>query len=75
MNGTQFEDQNFNRSYDLDPKGMTGWLIKKGIVKNGKGAQVLLMSVLVVSVIATFFLFKSDGGYQEVNEETFIPAI
>lgn len=38
--------------------GMTRWLITKGIVKSERGAQVILIFVVIVNIVITFIVIK-----------------
>ena len=45
---------NSYQSYaEPEAKGMTGWLIKKGIVKSPQGAQMMLVGVIIFNLIVT----------------------
>lgn len=35
-------------------RGMTGWLMRKGIVKSPNGAQVILVGVVIANVIIMY---------------------
>jgi hypothetical protein len=50
--------QNFNSSGfpGNEPKGFTGWLIKKGIVKNEAGAKLLQLGVVAFNIITTIIV-------------------
>ena len=35
------------------PKGMAGWLMKRGIVKSPQGAQMMLIGIIIFNCIVT----------------------
>ena len=57
------EEKQFNSAYNQAissaPKGITGWLIKTGIVKDEKGAKNLMIIVSIICfTLAIYFLVK-----------------
>ena len=69
----QFEEQNYNRTYNTTPKGISGWLINKGMVKDIRTANRYLIVVAIVSIaIAIFLVWPESRGPEltptEVNE-------
>lgn len=54
------EEQNFNKSYDKvvskKPSGLTVWLIKKGIAKDEKGANAIMIIVMILCFALTIFI-------------------
>lgn len=57
----QFEDQQ-NIRYASGPKGLAGFVIKSGLAKDAKGAQVVLLIIAVLAfIIAGFFIFTGGG--------------
>jgi hypothetical protein len=45
--------------YQRPPQGgMTGWLIRKGWVKSNGTAQVVLIVIVIINVVATYVLIK-----------------
>lgn len=65
----------FNEQNDLptignqNTKGITGWLINKGIVKDVKGAQYLLVTIMIICFGLTGFLLMKQNS-SEPTEET-----
>jgi hypothetical protein len=53
------EEQNFNKSYDKvvskKSSGLTDWLIKKGIAKDEKGANSIMIIVMILCFGLTIF--------------------
>lgn len=37
---------------------MARWLINKGIVKSDSGAQIMLIVIVIINIIVTFFVIK-----------------
>jgi len=76
MENMQFEDQNFQPRYQNVPqsqKGMVGWLIKKGIVKDQAIANYILLGVAVLFVILTitvFFIFLKKPAVPDASTIT-----
>jgi len=81
MSGVQFEED-YNRpnfgNQNSSEKGLTGWLIKKGIVKDEKSAQMVLISVMIICFGITGFLIFGDGSNANTNnvniEESSFPG-
>ncbi len=65
MNDMQFGDSQFqsNQIYQApDEKGMVGFLIRKGIAKDAKTANIILVIFALVCFAITFWTFpKSDN--------------
>jgi hypothetical protein len=58
----QFKDQQ-NIRYASGPKGLTGFVIKWGLAKDAKSAQMVLLVIAVAAVlIGGFFAFMGGGG-------------
>jgi len=51
----QFEEENkYNFSYNSpSPKGITGWMIKKGYVKGETGAKKVMTIIIIVCFVLT----------------------
>ncbi|MDR3558564.1 MAG: hypothetical protein P4L61_03465 [Candidatus Pacebacteria bacterium] len=41
-----------------DSSGMTGWLVRHGWAKSSQSAQIILIAVVVLDIIATFIVIK-----------------
>ncbi|MFT5180106.1 MAG: hypothetical protein ACI9GH_000575 [Candidatus Paceibacteria bacterium] len=80
------EDQANNYSnFQIQEKGITGWLISKNIVSDKKGANKILIGVFIVATILTLSIFFRDsvssvvpgnnniGIPPEESEEGFFP--
>lgn len=39
-------------------KGMIGWLIKKGIVKSENSAKAVLLVIVVINILITFYVIS-----------------
>lgn len=68
MSNIQFEEgyNQINSQYyrgGSSERGLTAWLIKKGIVKDAKSAQVILLVVAIVCFAAAFLVIKSNDTY------------
>lgn len=63
MPNVEFEDQNISYSpramQAASRPGMTGWLMKKGIVKNEQAAQKFLIGLVIFNVLATIFVIAA----------------
>lgn len=47
-------NRNFNNPFgQTQTKGITGWLIKKGIIKDESGAKAILLTILFINIILT----------------------
>ena len=74
MSNIQFDEGQFrsNQSYQSpDEKGMVGWLIKKGIAKNARTANIILIIFAIICFGFTFYSMSNnlsntsrDGGNQ-----------
>lgn len=51
----QFEEENkYNFSYkSLPPRGITGWMIKNGYVKDEVGAKKVMITITIVCLVLT----------------------
>lgn len=73
MENIQFEDQQFKPRYQnvpQDQKGMVGWFIKKGIVKNAAVANYILLGMAILFValtISIFFIFIKKPAPPEID--------
>jgi hypothetical protein len=64
------EDQQFSRNmYDTTPKGLSGWLINKGIVKDMKSANIVLLVSSVIFVVATIAVINRDSFGGGITQE------
>ena len=54
VSNTQFANYGSARA---EPK-MTQWLMRHGFVKSPKGAQVILIAVVIINIIITFVVIK-----------------
>ena len=58
----EFDEQNnFQNVGNLSPKGITGWLIKKGIVKDVKNAQYVLIVIMIICFGLTGYILMKDN--------------
>ena len=64
MTGVQFEEERRTVHSTRKPTGMTGWLIKKGIVPNVHAANILL-TVAAIALIGVS-IFVTFSGAEEV---------
>lgn len=53
-------NQSYNNLYDVEPKGISGWLLKKGIAKDTKSANRILIIMLIVFVVTTFLVLNTS---------------
>lgn len=63
MNDMQFGDNQFqsNQIYQApDEKGMVGFLIRKGIAKDAKTANIILLAFAIVCFAITFWTFPRN---------------
>ncbi len=66
MSNIQFEEgyNQVNSQYyqgSQSGRGLTAWLVNKGIVKDAKSAQVVLLVVAIVCFGLAFYLIKGDS--------------
>ncbi len=71
----QFDEQNYGQTqyggFD-EPKGISGWLISKGIAKDQRGVNMVLIIVFVLATIVTLavIIFGRENNTQiQVSEE------
>ena len=79
MTDIQFDnEQNINRNlYQQKNPALHQVLINFGLVKNKKDAsRVLVIAVIILIIIAIVIIFFSinNSGYENVSQETFVPA-
>jgi hypothetical protein len=58
MSDLQFNNNGLSGDSYNDPyaaKGMAGWLIKKGIAKNKKSAETMMLIFAILGIIYSFF--------------------
>ena len=62
MSNVQFQDQ--NTTYTVaKKKGLSSMVIKWGLAKDEKGAQMVLLIIAVVAIlIGGFFMFSGNGA-------------
>jgi len=78
MSNVQFQDQN-NVYTVAKKKGLSAMVIKWGLAKDEKGAQVVLLIIAVVAIlIGGFFAFSGnatpgDGQIDALPDGQFIP--
>lgn len=61
MANVQFDDQ--RTTYTVQKKnGLTEMVIKMGLAKDAKGAQVVLLIIAVIALAIMFFFMFSGGG-------------
>lgn len=73
MNNVQFQDQN-NVYRAPKKKGLSAMVIKWGLAKDEKGAQMVLLIIAVVAIlIGGFFMFS--GGSAGVPVDTPDPSL
>jgi len=71
----EFEDQQFRPRYAQElpgQSGMTGWLIKKGIVKDASFANYILLGLVALFIIATisvYFIFIKQPAAPEIDQD------
>lgn len=59
MGNIQFnEGENNTNYYSSEEKGMTGWLIKKGIFKDKAAANKALLVVAIICFSLAIFFFR-----------------
>jgi hypothetical protein len=61
-------DIQFDNNYGMDQggssdvPGMTGWLIKKGIAKNRKSAEMMMLVFAIAGIIFSIFQITNNLG-------------
>ena len=61
------------------PSGLTGFLIKNGVVKNSSQANTLFIFIIVAAIIFIFFFSSEDSdrtvvpASEIVNQQQFLP--
>lgn len=82
MEQVQFEEENINFNYNMQQKkqgfSFPGFLLKKGIAKNEKQANVILLVLAILFLFISMLLIKkSVGGIKqssvnlEISKEVF----
>lgn len=61
MNNVQFEDQ-YQQTYNTSPKGIEGLVMRAGLAKTKKGAQMVLVAVVIGAIIIGFGAPVLFGG-------------
>jgi hypothetical protein len=63
MSDIQF-DNNYGASQggSSDVPGLTGWLIKKGIAKNRKSAEMIMLIFAIAGIIFSFIQITNQLG-------------
>ena len=67
--GVEFEEDSFGRAQrpgspgssgrnSMGGRGMSGWLVRKGIVKSSGGAQGVLVVIIIICLVVTFVMVK-----------------
>lgn len=77
MNDMQFGDNQFqsNQIYQApDEKGMVGFLIRKGIAKDAKTANIILLAFAIVCFAITFWTFPRNESAPAPVVEAPIPV-
>lgn len=67
MNNLQFDDKDEKIGYNYTPnsqKGMVGWLMKKGIAKTQKSAEIILIiaTIIIFALSIMVFARRSPAG-------------
>ena len=60
MDNVQFEEEKVNSQFFRKSqvyRGLTGLIIKTGLAKNDVQASIILLGVMVLSIVATVFIF------------------
>lgn len=66
MSTVQFEDSNYQaKNYSNNSnRGMANWLIQKGWVKNEAAAEIFLLTVAIIFLGISIFLYTSSNNTQ-----------
>ncbi len=73
MSNIQFDEGQFrsNQSYQSpDEKGMVGWLIKKGVAKDAKTANIILIIFIIICFGITFYTMSGNASGISQNNAT-----
>lgn len=75
----QFDGENYApaESYYSDaPKGLTGWLVRKGLAKDAASANKILIGIALIALVcAGYFFITSLGGPQGLPEPSPLEAV
>jgi hypothetical protein len=67
----RFEEEKFQRPVPMTNRGIVGWLVRKGIVKDTNQANMLLLGVVLSSmVIVLLITFLSSTNTQPEPDPT-----
>ena len=73
MDNIIFDDNQYEQNQDLytssNKKGMVGFLIKRGIAKDAKAANLILTSVAILFFGITIFLIKKEDVIELTPEQ------
>lgn len=62
MSEIQFDNNYNNQSSSSDVPGLTGWLIKKGVAKNRKSAEMMMLIFAICGIIFSFIQITNQLG-------------
>ena len=64
MSQVQFDEGNYGQSFGgyAEPKGLIGFVLKIGLAKTIKQANIVLFVVFLVVLGITIFVFRSSGS-------------
>jgi hypothetical protein len=55
MSDIQFDNNYNNQNTSSNVPGLAGWLINKGIAKNQKSAETMMLIFAIIGIIFSFF--------------------
>lgn len=74
MDDVQFQNEQINRSRFLKKeKGMTAFLIEKGLAKDKKQASTILLVLAMLVFVVALFVITRDNKKQPVQEVPILP--
>ena len=65
-NEVQFDEEQWSRPSVVgnnEPRGLIGFVIKKGLAKDERQANVILIIFLITIIVITTFLFSFSGSH------------
>lgn len=71
----QFEEQYNTQTYQEGKKGIIGFLLKKNVVANRKQANYVLIGIIILAILISFFVFskaKNSNVQVELSQEELV---
>ncbi len=76
VEGIQFDEPTYSvpsSVRNMQNKGLSAWLIEKGLVRDKKQAQLVLLGVIGISIIISLFFINNFGKVEITEKNIFNP--